>query len=146
MAVIRNCVCCGKSYEYCPGCHRKDQPAWMATFCSEPCKELFNIVSAYNVKRISKPVVKDYVLKHNINLSKYVGSVRRALDEVMKVEETALPKPEVKPEPIVEKKEEKKVSSSPVRVVRSVPKADVNENHPRRNKKRRNRQMDIELN
>lgn len=82
MSVIRKCVCCGKEYEFCPGCPRKDQPAWMVTYCSEPCKELFNIVSAYNAKRISKADVKKFVSEHKIDTSKVTEPVEKVLNEV----------------------------------------------------------------
>lgn len=101
MSVIRKCVCCGKEYEFCPGCPRKDQPAWMVTFCSEPCKELFNIVTAYNTKRISKADVKKYVTEHKLDASKFTGPVKKVLDEVVveEVVKDATPAPAVKAAP-----------------------------------------------
>lgn len=86
MSVMRRCVCCNKEYEYCPGCHKKDQPGWMVTFCSLPCKELFNLVSAYNTKRIGKDVVKKYAMEHGLDSSKFSEPVKKVLDDVMDVE------------------------------------------------------------
>ena len=133
--MIRKCVCCGKEYDYCPSCHKKDQPGWMTTFCSEPCKELFNIVAAYNVKRVDKSAVRRYVAEHKIDETKYLGAIKKVLEEV---------------------KEEPSLHSVTQPVARSIPK-EVKVNSPsntetsnyfesrRRNKKRRNRQVDIEL-
>lgn len=149
MAVKRTCVCCGKNYEYCPGCHRKDQPAWMATFCSEPCKELFNIISAYNVKRISKDVVKNYLSEHNVDSEKYVGPVRKVIEEVMKEDvkpvsslSKALSQTETKPD--IRKVEETKKVVLPDRPNRNASSL-TNESRSKR-KRKRNRQVDIDLN
>lgn len=83
MAVTRRCVCCGKEYEYCPNCAKASQPSWMVSFCSEKCKGLFNIVSAYKAKRIGKTEVSDYVKAHAINNGNYVGEIQKALEEVV---------------------------------------------------------------
>lgn len=82
MSVKRKCVCCDKEYDYCPNCAQKDQPAWMVTFCCEGCKDLFNIVSAYNAKRIGKAAVQSYVAEHDVNNTKFTGPVKKVLDEV----------------------------------------------------------------
>ena len=54
----------------------------MVTFCCEGCKDLFNIVSAYNAKRIGKAAVQSYVADHAINNKKFTGPVKKVLDEV----------------------------------------------------------------
>ena len=82
MSVKRKCVCCDKEYDYCPNCAQKDQPPWMVSFCCEGCKELFNIVSAYNAKRIGKAAVQSYAAEHAINDKKLTDPVKKVLDEV----------------------------------------------------------------
>lgn len=82
MAVKRKCVCCGKEYDYCPNCAKKDQPAWMVTFCNETCKELFNVVSAYNMKRLGKEKVQAFIAEHNITDSHYSEPIEKVLREV----------------------------------------------------------------
>ena len=83
MSVIRKCVCCGKEYDFCPNCAKKEQPAWMVTFCSVPCKELFNIVSAYNANRIGKAAVQAYVAEHHITGTNYAEPIRKVLEETV---------------------------------------------------------------
>ena len=86
MSVMRKCVCCDKEYEFCPSCKKKDQPAWMVSFCSEPCKGLFNIISAYNSKRVGKGAVQAYIAEQKItDFTKYTPSIKRALEEVVTV-------------------------------------------------------------
>jgi hypothetical protein len=161
MSVIRRCVCCNKEYEYCPGCPKKDQPGWMVTFCSKPCKELFNIVTAYNTKRINKAAVKKYADEHNLDSKKFTGPVRKVLEEVKGVEvKKEVPKPSapikevpkkvVPATPAPETKADSVVSveaSSPIVVnhnttaVTSVKEEERHEHRQRRAKRRKNRQF-----
>ena len=147
MSVIRKCVCCDKEYEFCPSCKKKDQPAWMVSFCSEPCKGLFNIVSAYNAKRVGKGTVQAYIAEHKItDLTKYTEPVKRVLEEVK-----ATPNPVKVEAPKVEVKEEQKVMPV-VELKKEEPKAEpiieepkievpvvkpVEEVRPRRRRRRR---------
>lgn len=96
MAIKRKCVCCGKEYEYCPNCHKQMKPLWMTTFDCELCKEVFNIVSAYNVGMINKDKLKGFVKANGIDPSNYVESIRKVLEitfpEPMTKEEVSPPK------------------------------------------------------
>ena len=111
MAVLRKCVCCGKEYEYCPNCSKSNKPAWMVTFCSERCKDLFNIVSAYNMKLIGKAKVQAFVTEHSIDdFSHFNNSIRKVLEEACRGEVSQIavvPSPIPVPEPVV--KEEAKI-------------------------------------
>lgn len=142
MSVKRKCVCCGKEYDYCPSCPKNDQPGWMVTFCSEPCKDLFNIISAFNSRRIGKDAVNKYMAEHNIDSNKYVGSVKEVLDSAKEVEKKADVTPSVKPSQVAPKIE-KKISQL-AKETKTTPDANY-DYRSRRNKKRRNRQLDIEL-
>jgi hypothetical protein len=81
MSVKRKCICCGREYEYCPNCAQKNQPAWMVTFCNETCKDLFNVVSAYNMNRIGRDKVQAFAAEHNITSANYSGSINKVLEE-----------------------------------------------------------------
>lgn len=142
MSVKRKCVCCGKEYDYCPSCPKKDQPGWMVTFCSESCKELFNIVSAYNVKRISKEAVIKYMSEHNLEVDKYVDSVKKVLNEVSGTKEIEKVT-EVNKKGLRTVNAETKSEGKQSETTASVSKYEY---RPRRSKKRRNRPVDIELN
>lgn len=42
----RTCCTCKTVYEYCPSCRvDSHKPTWMFAFCSELCKELYEIIS-----------------------------------------------------------------------------------------------------
>lgn len=83
MAVKRKCVCCGKEYSFCPNCAKANQPQWMVTFCSEGCKDLFHVISGYNMKRLGKADVQAFIAEHNITGTKYTEPIRKVIDEVV---------------------------------------------------------------
>ena len=142
MSVMRKCVCCGKEYDYCPACPKTSQPGWMATFCSEPCKELFNIVSAYNTKRIGKDSVRKFMSEHKIEIDKYLPPVQKVLNEAKESEVKANVPSERRVSsyintPKTPKEESKSNSSSTL--------TGTSDYRSRRNKKRKARQLDIDL-
>ena len=97
MAYERQCICCGKTYQYCPHCGSfSNHPKWMFNYDQESCMELFNVVSAYNMGVVKKEEVLTVVKKYNItDFSKYKDSIKKLLTELCA--------PEKKPEPVVEK-------------------------------------------
>lgn len=107
MAKNRTCLCCGKEYQYCPNCQNaKDYPVWKAEFDEMGCKEIFNIVSAYNMKIATAEDVKAVIKKYDItDFNKYKKSIKDKLIEVSKIPSE---KEEIKEEPKVEKTEEVK--------------------------------------
>ena len=93
MANKRKCVCCGKVYEYCPTCKKNNNEPWMVSFDCLLCKELFNEISLYNVKRISKAAVQDFVKQKGIkDISVYEEPIRKVLEETQVVTEVVTPK------------------------------------------------------
>lgn len=110
MSTRRKCVCCGKEYDYCPNCAKKSQPGWMVTFCSVECKELFNVISAYNVKRVGKSAVQKFIADHKIqNTSRYTESIRKVLEETKPDEAPKISEPVVAEKVVIEEPIENKV-------------------------------------
>ena len=92
MANKRKCICCGKIYEYCPNCEKRNNNPWMVTFDCLLCKELFNEVSLYNVKRVTKEAVQDFVKRRGItDFSVYEAPIRKVLEETKVVAEEGTP-------------------------------------------------------
>lgn len=85
MSKKRNCLCCGQEYEYCSNCNdTKKYPTWMAEFDKEACKEVFNVVSAYNSQLVGIEDVKAVVKKYNItDFGKYKKSIKDKLNEIV---------------------------------------------------------------
>ena len=80
MANTRKCLCCQRTYEYCPSCGNSSQP-WKFNFDTEDCKEIFNVVSGYNMGIIGIDKIEEVVKKFNItDFSKYKEDVRDLLN------------------------------------------------------------------
>lgn len=81
----RKCKCCGKSYDYCPNCGKSSSKPWMFSFDTEVCKELFNAVSAYNMKLIKEDGIKNIVDKYSItDFSIYKDDIKNLLNNLSK--------------------------------------------------------------
>ena len=81
----RKCKCCGKSYDYCPNCGKSSSTPWMFSFDTEACKELFNAVSAYNMKLIKEDGIKNIVEKYSItDFSIYKDDIKNLLNNLLK--------------------------------------------------------------
>lgn len=51
----RTCAICHKKYSYCPTCGSDlHKPTWLAVFCCENCKDLYNVINDYGHKSLSK--------------------------------------------------------------------------------------------
>lgn len=51
----RTCSVCQKRYQYCPTCTQdRMKPYWMLTYCSESCKDIWDICTQYNMKLLTK--------------------------------------------------------------------------------------------
>lgn len=94
MAKKRICACCGKEYEYCPTCGKDRAKPWLAVTDTLECKEVLNIISAYNMGLVKKYDVKKVLNKYNVtDFSKYKKSISDRLNELF---------PKVEVEPLVE--------------------------------------------
>ena len=98
--MVRNnktCILCGNKYSYCSGCAEFDHlPRWMECYCSENCKDIFNALSAYNMK--TKPIesIIATLKASNLEVAKYHEANQRYIKEILK-KDTAIPA-----EPVVE--------------------------------------------
>lgn len=89
MSKIRECCVCGSSYTFCPNCDR--DPSWKTIYDTEVCREIGNVVSAYNMKIMNKQKAKDALAGLNIkNPSSYKENIAQVLTEIIDSDE---PKP-----------------------------------------------------
>ena len=107
MAKERICLACQKSYKYCNNCREyASYPTWMVEFDTESCKDLFDVMSGYNMGIYDKDKVKEVIDKHNItDFSIYKESIRTKLTDMFSpaVEEKNLvEEPVVEDEVVVE--------------------------------------------
>ena len=82
MANDRKCICCGKTFSYCPHC--KDRSNGYSTiFDTKECAVLANAISGYGMGRVTKEQIKAVLDEYNIiDYSKYTQSVRDKLSEL----------------------------------------------------------------
>ena len=52
---LRTCCVCHKEYSFCPVCNPEDRfkPTWHFAYCSENCKDIYNITSSFENGRLS---------------------------------------------------------------------------------------------
>jgi len=58
MAHLRNCILCGKEYDYCPRCDRT-RPAYFIKYCSENCKEIHLVENRYSFNHLTQQGAAD---------------------------------------------------------------------------------------
>jgi hypothetical protein len=84
----RKCIACNSQYDYCPNCGSgRLAPAWKATFCSEPCKDLWLILSRFSMNFITKSEAAEKIQSLELkDISKYVDCVKRDYNKVFEPE------------------------------------------------------------
>lgn len=101
----RICACCGANYTYCPHCDADaDKPTWMFVWDTFECKKVFNILTQYNSKLITKEEAKEELNKIITGTINFKDSIKKELDELFKEE--------IIEEEIVEEVKPKMVSKS----------------------------------
>lgn len=79
----RICKCCGKEYEYCPHCGKHRDELWRNITDTEECREVLNIVSAYNIGRANKEQVKKVLDDYKVSdYGKYKESISAVLKKL----------------------------------------------------------------
>ena len=103
--VMRKCVICGGDYSYCPRCGEDaGKPTWYFTFCSENCKDIYNVCTDWRDGNISKEKASEEIKKLDISkLDNFAKSTEAQIDELLAVK---------KVEPISEKKPSNNVNKN----------------------------------
>ena len=85
MANNRICLTCGKAYEYCGSCPSSlNLPVWKNLFDTENCKTVFETVSDYAQKVITKESAKEKLSKCDLSVEfkeKIDGLVKEIIAE-----------------------------------------------------------------
>lgn len=117
---LRTCAVCRTSYPFCPKCNEdKDKPLFYFTFCSENCKNIYDVTSKFESGQISDVDAKEKLSKLDLSKSedfgtsykasiKKINSIVIATEEITDVEDEAT---ETKEETIEEEKSIKKPRS-----------------------------------
>lgn len=82
----RICSVCKNSYKYCPSCKEDaKKPTWLFAFCSENCRSIYNITSAFEDKQITDIEAKKTLEKLDLSRQEYFGeSYKKSITSIMK--------------------------------------------------------------
>ena len=121
----RECYLCGQGYQYCSTCTQdKMKPAWMSDFHSENCKNIFNICTRFNMKRMSKIEAQNALNACDLsNRTNFKSYVQHDLDVIFEEDPVIVEDVIVEEDPIVVELEvEIKEVSEDVAIVETQPK------------------------
>lgn len=86
----RKCVICGNEYYYCTsGCTDSlGKPVWMASFCSENCRNIYHAVVKYNRKNITAEEARKILDTCDLsNKDNFMASTQRLIGEIYEATE-----------------------------------------------------------
>lgn len=91
------CILCGKKYSFCNRCEEYDHlPRWMAIYCSENCKDIFNIISGYNMKLKTKEEAANALGKCNLSKKdQFNKACQGYINEILDTKEETVQEPVV---------------------------------------------------
>lgn len=85
-AKLRTCSVCRKSYKYCPKCREYESlPTWMFAFCSKNCKDIYDVTSEYEDKRVTADEAKKRLDKLDLSrISNFGTSYQNTINDINK--------------------------------------------------------------
>ena len=98
---VRTCCVCHKEYSFCPVCNPEDRlkPTWHFAYCSENCKDIYNITSSFENGRLSDIDAKAKLEKLDLNEKDNFGeSYQKSIDSIMKAKAQVIKKENKKTE------------------------------------------------
>ena len=101
----RICSVCKRTYKYCPLCKEDaKKPTWLFAFCSENCKDIYNITSSFEDGCMTDTEAKAKLEKLDLSRKEYFGeSYKNSIASIMKAKAQVI------------KKENKKTEAKPVK-------------------------------
>lgn len=97
---LRMCCVCHKEYPFCL-CNPEDRlkPTWHFAYCSENCKDIYNITSSFENGRLSDIDAKAKLEKLDLNEKDNFGeSYQKSIDSIMKAKPQVVTKDNKKTE------------------------------------------------
>ena len=86
----RNCIVCGKEYEYCNRCSsHANMPTWMALYHDDNCRSIMNIATEYMAGNLTKSDAKSQLNSCDLtNKKNFKESVLNVLNELYATKKT----------------------------------------------------------
>lgn len=97
---LRMCCVCHKEYPFCL-CNPEDRlkPTWHFAYCSQNCKDIYNITSSFENGRLSDIDAKAKLEKLDLNDKDNFGeSYQKSIDSIMKAKPQVVAKDNKKTE------------------------------------------------
>ena len=87
----KTCVICSDKYSYCPSCGKdRNKPSWMASFCSENCKKIYDIVARYGMNKVDISEAIEVLNTCDLsNKDHFTTSTQRLIDEIYRLPKEA---------------------------------------------------------
>lgn len=98
---LRTCCVCHKEYSFCPVCNPEDRfkPTWHFAYCSENCKDIYNITSSFEDGRMTDIEAKAKLEKLDLSRKEYFGeSYKNSIASIMKAKAQVIKKENKKTE------------------------------------------------
>lgn len=84
----RICKTCGKAYYYCPTCDFEKRPTWFAMWDSEKCKDMFMLLSAESMNKVSTIDTKKQLLDMGVTLDdSFTEPIKKHITRVFECDE-----------------------------------------------------------
>ena len=89
---MRKCLTCGQGYKYCPTCGEDERkPLWMELYCSENCKDIFDIATEYSFGHITVDEAQDKFSKCDLSkLDSLKESVKNDVKKILNSKKTSV--------------------------------------------------------
>lgn len=97
---LRMCCVCHKEYPFCL-CNPEDRlkPTWYFAYCSENCKDIYNVTSAFEDGRMTDIEAKAKLEKLDLSRKEYFGeSYKNSIASIMKAKAQVIKKENKKTE------------------------------------------------
>ena len=90
-AKAKNCIVCGKEYEYCNRCSsHATMPTWMALYHDDNCRSIMNIATEYMAGNLTKVEAKSKLDDCDLtNKKNFSESVLKAINEIYATKKAA---------------------------------------------------------
>ena len=84
---VQTCLLCKQTYEYCGGCSKyKHLPTFMTTFCSQNCRDIYQVMTNFEGKILTKEEAKRQLMnldisRHNYYTKSFATSYNRIMTD-----------------------------------------------------------------
>lgn len=98
---LRMCCVCHEEYSFCPVCNSEDRlkPTWHFAYCSENCKDIYNVTSAFEDGRMTDIEAKAKLEKLDLSRKEHFGeSYKNSITSIMKAKAQVIKKENKKTE------------------------------------------------